>query len=42
VPFFRRALEGDLLFTCAMFAMPVVLHALSEAIHKAGDHAAAA
>jgi len=42
VPFFRRALEGDLLFACAMFAMPVVLHALPEAIHKAGDHTAAA
>jgi len=42
VPFFRRALEGDLLFTCGMFAIPVLLHALSEAIHKGGDHPAAA
>jgi hypothetical protein len=42
VPFFRRAVEGDLLFTCAMFGLPVVLHALSEAIHRAGDHTAAA
>lgn len=29
LPFFRRALEGDLLFTAAMFATPVLLHALS-------------
>jgi len=42
VPFFRRSVEGDLLFTCAMFAAPVVLHALSEAMHKSGDHTAAA
>jgi hypothetical protein len=31
IPFFRRALEGDLLFTALMFATPVVLHALSSA-----------
>jgi hypothetical protein len=42
VPFFRRAVEGDLLFTSVMFGIPVLLHALSEAIHKAGDHTAAA
>jgi hypothetical protein len=41
VPFFRHTLEGDLLFTIAMFAAPVVLHALAEAFDK-GDHAAAA
>ena len=41
VPFFRRGLEGDLLFTCIMFATPVVLHALSEALGKA-DHSAPA
>jgi hypothetical protein len=29
LPFFRRSLEGDLLFTALMFATPVVLHALS-------------
>jgi hypothetical protein len=42
VPFLRHALKGDLLFTCAMFAIPVLVHALSDAIHKAGDHTAAA
>lgn len=41
LPFFRHALEGDLLFTCVMFATPVALHALSEALHGAGDAAAA-
>ena len=29
LPFFRRALEGDLFFTCAMFATPVLLHHLA-------------
>jgi len=29
VPFFRRALEGDVLFTALMFATPVLLHVLS-------------
>ncbi len=42
VPFFRRAFEGDLLFTCGMFAVPVLLHAVSGALDKSGDHAAAA
>ena len=42
LPFFRRAVEGDLLFTCAMFAMPVVLHALTAAADKSGDHIAPA
>jgi len=41
LPFFRNAVEGDLLFTSVMFATPVVLGALSEALGK-GDHAAAA
>jgi hypothetical protein len=41
VPFFRHTLEGDLLFTTAMFATPVVLHALSGAIAKESDHTAA-
>jgi hypothetical protein len=31
LPFFRRAVEGDLLFTALMFATPVVLHALTGA-----------
>jgi hypothetical protein len=42
VPFFRRAVAGDLFFTCAMFALPVLLHALSAAFDKSGDHTAAA
>jgi hypothetical protein len=42
LPFFRHALVGDLLFTTAMFATPMALHALSGAFHRAGDHAAAA
>jgi len=42
VPFFRRALEGDLIFTCAMFALPVVLHSLVTVFQKSGDHTAAA
>jgi hypothetical protein len=42
VPFFRRALEGDMLFTCAMFGLPVIMHAVSEAFAKSGDHTAAA
>jgi hypothetical protein len=41
LPFFRNAVEGDLLFTSVMFATPVVLSALAEAFGK-GDHAAAA
>jgi len=41
LPFFRNAVEGDLLFTSAMFATPVVLSALSEVFGK-GDHEAAA
>ena len=41
LPFFRNAVEGDLLFTSVMFATPVVISALSEAFGK-GDHAAAA
>jgi hypothetical protein len=42
LPFFRHALEGDLLFTAAMFGTPVLLKALNEAFGKAGDHTAAA
>jgi hypothetical protein len=41
LPFFRHALEGDLLFTVAMFATPVMLHALSSGFHKQGNRAAA-
>jgi len=42
LPFFRRALEGDVLFTAAMFATPVALQALAGAFSKERDHAAAA
>lgn len=42
VPFFRQALEGDLLFTTVFFATPVVLHFLSGVLDHSGDHSAAA
>ncbi len=43
LPFFRRAIEGDMLFTAAMFATPVALHLLSGWLHKsANDNIAAA
>ena len=42
VPFFRQGIEGDLLFTCAMFASPVVLHYLVGLAHRSpDDHVAA-
>jgi uncharacterized protein DUF6580 len=41
LPFFRNTLEGDLLFTAAMFAIPAVLHVLNGALNKS-DHTAAA
>ena len=41
LPFFRQGIEGDLLFTSAFFATPVVLAAFSEAFGH-GDHPAAA
>ena len=41
LPFFRNAVEGDLLFTCAMFATPVLIHAISVAFGGT-DHTAAA
>jgi len=41
LPFFRNGLEGDLLFTSVMFATPVVLRTLYEALGN-GDHPAAA
>jgi hypothetical protein len=40
LPFFRHALAGDLLFTTAMFATPMALHALSGALRQS-DRAAA-
>ena len=42
LPFFRRAIEGDILFTSVMFLTPLVLHAISHATAKSGDHIAAA
>lgn len=40
LPFFRNALEGDLLFTGVMFATPVALHALAHAFGKSNQSAA--
>ncbi len=40
LPFFRHAVEGDLLFTAAMFATPVLLKTLSGSL-ATGDHSAA-
>jgi hypothetical protein len=37
VPFFRRGIEGDLLFTTAMFATPLVLHYLSGVVGKSAE-----
>ncbi len=42
LPFFRHALEGDLLFTALMFATPVALKALSGSRSEAGDRFTAA
>ena len=42
LPFFRRAVGGDLLFTSLMFGAPVLLHALAGRLSKSGDHTAAA
>ena len=41
LPFFRHALVGDLIFTVAMFATPMAVHALGNAFSARGDHAAA-
>jgi hypothetical protein len=42
LPFFRNAILGDMLFTAAMFATPSLIHAMSQALGKSGDHSAAA
>jgi hypothetical protein len=42
LPFFRRAVEGDLLFTVVMFAMPLTLQALRGVFEHRGDRTAAA
>jgi hypothetical protein len=41
VPFFRKAVTGDVLFTAIMFATPVVLNVLSGAMSQDHDHSAA-
>jgi hypothetical protein len=41
LPFFRRALEGDLLFTAAMFAAPVAIRAIAGALGRTGQTTAA-
>ena len=38
LPFFRHAMEGDLLFTCAMFGTPVLLTYLSNLLHKPSNN----
>ncbi len=42
LPFFRRAVEGDLLFTSLMFGAPVVANMLAGCLRRSDDHAAAA
>ena len=42
IPFFRRGIAGDILFTSIMFLVPVIVHAIAEASNKSGDHIAAA
>lgn len=42
LPFFRGTVTSDLFFSLAMFATPVVLHALQEKMQGSGDHIAAA
>jgi len=41
LPYFRRELVGDLLFTAAMFATPVAIHAISAAFNRSSNAAAA-
>ena len=42
LPFFRATAESDLFFSLAMFGTPVVIHALSEWLHRSDDRIAAA
>jgi hypothetical protein len=42
LPFFRRGVEGDLLFTSIMFAAPVLINAVAAKLQRSGDHTAAA
>ncbi len=41
VPFFRRGIEGDLLFTAIMFGAPILFSALAGKLDRSGDHTAA-
>jgi hypothetical protein len=34
LPFFRRALEGDVLFTVVMFGTPVLIRAIAKALSE--------
>jgi len=42
LPFFRHAVEGDLLFTAAMFSTPLLLRYLADSFSRESDHTAAA
>ena len=42
VPFFRRAVCGDLLFTSVMFGTPIILHLISKSFEREGNPTAAA
>jgi hypothetical protein len=41
LPYFRRELVGDLLFTAVMFATPAVIHAVTAAFSRSNNAAAA-
>jgi len=41
LPFFRRAVAGDMIFTSLMFAAPFAVQALSGRLHGSGDRTAA-
>jgi hypothetical protein len=41
LPFFRRGVEGDVLFTTLMFGAAAVLPAVASRLHRASDHSAA-
>ncbi len=41
LPFFRRGVAGDLLFTAVMFGLPAVVAAVARSIHKPHGVAAA-
>ena len=42
LPFVRGTVESDLFFSVAFFGVPVLAHAVTEWMHRSGDHAAAA